>query len=78
VISVATPAIEIEIPSRSVGVSNPDKIFVPTRGETKRVPEKRPEWLETVRVPWPVCRDDVDHSDEPKRVAPSRARKETP
>jgi hypothetical protein len=35
VISVARPAIEIEIASRTVRVSNPEKVFFPARGETK-------------------------------------------
>ena len=93
---MATPAVEVEVDGIAVRVSNPDKVFFPTRGETKldlvnyylavgegalrgvferptvlkrfpdgalgepffqkRVPEKRPEWLETVRVTFPSGR----------------------
>lgn len=35
------------------------------------VPQKRPEWLETVLVTFPKTKG------EPERVAPSRARRET-
>ncbi|MEX2100569.1 MAG: non-homologous end-joining DNA ligase [Acidimicrobiia bacterium] len=103
-----TPAVELEVAGRTVRVTNPDKVFFPTRGETKldlvqyylavgdgalrgvferptvlkrfpdgalgepffqkRVPEKRPEWLETVTVTFPsgrsadeLCPVDVAH-----------------
>ena len=92
-ISVPTPAIDVEIAGRTVRVSNPDKVYFPARGETKldlvhyylavsdgalrgvferptvlkrfpdgalgepffqkRVPPKRPDWLETVLVTFP-------------------------
>jgi DNA primase len=35
VISVAKPAIDVEIAGHSVQVSNPDKVYFPARGETK-------------------------------------------
>jgi DNA ligase D len=97
---MATPFVELEIESRTVRVTNPDKLFFRTRGETKldlvqyylgvgegivralrerptqlkrhpegaegeaiyqkRVPEKRPDWVETVRVTFPSGR----HADE--------------
>ena len=85
--SMASPFIELEVGTRTVKVTNPDKVYFPARGETKldlvryfvavgdgivnalrerpcqlkrqpegvggeviwqkRVPEKRPEWIET-------------------------------
>jgi DNA ligase D len=97
---MAAPFIEIPVGERLVRVSNPDKVFFSTRGETKldlvqyylavgegivrtlferptqlkrhpdgaegeaiyqkRVPEHRPEWIETVRVTFPSGR----HADE--------------
>jgi bifunctional non-homologous end joining protein LigD len=97
---VPTPFTELDVAGRTVRVTNPDKVFFPTRGETKldlaryyvavgdgalrgvferptvmkrypdgstgepffqkRVPEKRPDWLETVRVTFPSGR----HADE--------------
>lgn len=96
----ATPAIELDVEGRTVRVSNPDKVYFPTRGETKldlvnyylsvapgivralferpctlqrfpdgvegeaiyqkRVPDKRPEWVESARVSFPSGR----HADE--------------
>ena len=95
-----SPFVELEIGSRVVRVTNPDKVFFAERGETKldlvryyvavgdgivralyerptqlkrhpegaegeaiyqkRVPEKRPEWVEAVRVSFPSGR----HADE--------------
>jgi len=97
---MASPFVELEVGARIVKVTNPDKVFFRTRGETKldlvtyylavgdgivralrerptqlkrhpdgaegeaiyqkRVPEKRPEWIETVRVRFPSGR----HADE--------------
>jgi DNA ligase D len=97
---VPSPFVELEVGSRVVKVTNPDKVFFRTRGETKldlvryylevgegivralyerptqlkrhpdgadgeaiyqkRVPEKRPEWIETARVTFPSGR----HADE--------------
>ena len=97
---VASPFVELEVGGRIVKVTNPDKFFFRTRGETKldlvrhyitvgegivralyerptqlkrhpdgaegeaiyqkRVPEKRPEWVETARVRFPSGR----HADE--------------
>jgi DNA ligase D len=97
---VASEAIELEVGTRIVRVSNPDKVYFPERGETKldlvryylsvadgivralyerptqlrrfpdgvegeaiyqkRVPEKRPEWVEAARVTFPSGR----HADE--------------
>jgi DNA ligase D len=97
---VAAPFVELEVGGRTVKVTNPDKVFFRTRGETKldlvrhyltvgdgivralyerptqlkrhpdgaegeaiyqkRVPEKRPEWIETARVRFPSGR----HADE--------------
>jgi DNA ligase D len=97
---VASPFVELEVGERLVKVTNPDKVFFRTRGETKldlvqyylavdegivralyerptqlkrhpdgaegeaiyqkRVPEKRPEWIETARVTFPSGR----HADE--------------
>jgi DNA ligase D len=97
---VASPFVELEVGGRIVKVTNPDKVFFRTRGETKldlvrhyitvgdgivralyerptqlkrhpdgaegeaiyqkRVPEKRPEWVETARVRFPSGR----HADE--------------
>ncbi|MBA2536800.1 MAG: DNA polymerase domain-containing protein [Actinobacteria bacterium] len=97
---MASPFIELPVGERLVRVSNPDKVFFRTRGETKldlvqyylsvadgivrtlferptqlkrhpdgaegeaiyqkRVPEKRPDWIETVRVTFPSGR----HADE--------------
>ena len=97
---MAAPFVELEVGERVVRVSNPDKVFFRTRGETKldlvryyvtvgegvvralyerptqlkrhpegaegeaiyqkRVPEHRPEWVETVRVRFPSGR----HADE--------------
>ncbi|MGH3034620.1 MAG: non-homologous end-joining DNA ligase [Gaiellaceae bacterium] len=94
------PFVELEVGSRLVRVTNPDKVFFPARGETKldlvryylavgdgivrallerptqlrrfpdgvegeeiyqkRVPQKRPEWVETARVTFPSGR----HADE--------------
>jgi DNA ligase D len=91
-----SPFVELEIGGRTVRVTNPDKVFFRTRGETKldlvryylsvgegivralyerptqlkrhpdgaegeaiyqkRVPEKRPEWIETARVTFPSGR----------------------
>ncbi|HLY95241.1 MAG TPA: non-homologous end-joining DNA ligase [Gaiellaceae bacterium] len=93
---MASPFVELEIGGRTVRVTNPDKIFFRTRGETKldlvnhyltvadgivralyerptqlkrhpdgaegeaiyqkRVPEKRPEWIETATVTFPSGR----------------------
>ena len=95
-----SPFVELEVGSRVVRVTNPDKVFFADRGETKldlvryyvavadgivralyerptqlkrhpdgaegeaiyqkRVPEKRPEWVEAVRVSFPSGR----HADE--------------
>jgi DNA ligase D len=95
-----SPFVELEVGERIVKVTNPDKVFFRTRGETKldlvkyyisvgdgivralyerptqlkrhpdgaegeaiyqkRVPEKRPEWIETARVTFPSGR----HADE--------------
>jgi DNA ligase D len=95
-----SPFVELEIGDRVVKVTNPDKVFFSTRGETKldlvryylavgdgivralyerptqlkrhpdgaegeaiyqkRVPEKRPDWIETARVTFPSGR----HADE--------------
>jgi DNA ligase D len=97
---VASPFVELEVGGRTVKVTNPDKVFFSTRGETKldlvrhyltvgdgivralyerptqlrrfpdgvegemiyqkRVPEKRPEWVEAARVTFPSGR----HADE--------------
>src|SRR5436309_15606987 len=97
---MASPFVELEIGSRLVKVTNPDKVYFPARGETKldliryfeavgdgivralyerpcqlkrqpegvggevigqkRVPERRPDWLETARVTFPSGR----HADE--------------
>ena len=97
---MASPFVELEVGGRTVKVTNPDKVFFRTRGETKldlvrhyltvgdgivralyerptqlkrhpdgaegeaiyqkRVPEKRPEWIETARVRFPSGR----HADE--------------
>ncbi len=97
---MASPFIELEVGERLVKVTNPDKVFFRTRGETKldlvryylavdegivralyerptqlkrhpdgaegeaiyqkRVPEKRPDWIETARVTFPSGR----HADE--------------
>jgi DNA ligase D len=97
---VAAPFVELEVGGRTLKVTNPDKVFFRTRGETKldlvrhyltvgdgivralyerptqlkrhpdgaegeaiyqkRVPEKRPEWIETARVRFPSGR----HADE--------------
>jgi DNA ligase D len=97
---VASPFVELEVGSRTVKVTNPDKPFFPARGETKldlveyylsvgegivralyerptqlrrfpdgvggeqiyqkRVPEKRPGWIEVARVTFPSGR----HADE--------------
>ena len=103
-----SPFVELEVAGRTVKVTNPDKVFFPTRGETKldlaqyfvavgegalrgvrerptvlkrypngatsepffqkRVPESRPEWIETVTVTFPsgrsaneLCPVDVAH-----------------
>src|ERR671938_1409299 len=98
--AVASSFVELEVSGRTVKVTNPDKVFFRTRGETKldhvqydvsvgdgivralyerptqlkrhpdgaegeaiyqkRVPEKRPEWVETARVRFPSGR----HADE--------------
>ena len=95
-----SPFVELEVGERLVKVTNPDKVYFSTRGETKldlaeyylsvgdgivralyerptqlkrhpdgaegeaiyqkRVPEKRPEWIETARVTFPSGR----HADE--------------
>ena len=95
-----SPFVELEVGERIVKVTNPDKVFFRTRGETKldlvkyylsvgdgivralyerptqlkrhpdgaegeaiyqkRVPEKRPDWIETARVTFPSGR----HADE--------------
>ena len=97
---MATPFVELEVGVRLVRVTNPDKVFFRTRGETKldlvryyvavgdgivralyerptqlkrhpdgaegeaiyqkRVPERRPDWIETARVTFPSGR----HADE--------------
>ena len=97
---MASPFVELEVGGRIVKVTNPDKVFFRTRGETKldlvrhyltvgegivralyerptqlkrhpdgaegeaiyqkRVPEKRPDWIETARVRFPSGR----HADE--------------
>jgi DNA ligase D len=97
---VASPFVELDVGERVVKVTNPDKVFFRTRGETKldlvryylavdegivralyerptqlkrhpdgsegeaiyqkRVPEKRPDWIETARVTFPSGR----HADE--------------
>jgi DNA ligase D len=91
-----SPFVELEVGARTVRVTNPDKVFFRTRGETKldlvryylsvgegivralyerptqlkrhpdgaegeaiyqkRVPEKRPEWIETATVTFPSGR----------------------
>jgi DNA ligase D-like protein (predicted polymerase) len=96
----ASPYVELEVGPRTVRVTNPDKVFFRTRGETKldlvryylsvgdgivralyerptqlkrhpdgaegeaiyqkRVPEKRPDWIEVARVTFPSGR----HADE--------------
>src|ERR1700722_4068039 len=103
-----TPSVEVEVDGHTVTVTNPDKVFFATRGETKidlvnyyiavgpgalkgvferptvlkrypngaegdffyqkRVPEKRPDWIETVTVSFPsgrsaeeLCPVDVAH-----------------
>jgi DNA ligase D-like protein (predicted polymerase) len=98
--AVASPFVELEVGTRVVKVTNPDKVLFPARGETKldlvryylsvdegivralrerptqlrrfpdgvegemiyqkRVPEKRPEWIEVARVTFPSGR----HADE--------------
>ena len=95
-----SPFVELEVGERLVKVTNPDKVYFSTRGETKldlalyylsvgdgivralyerptqlkrhpdgaqgeaiyqkRVPEKRPDWIETARVTFPSGR----HADE--------------
>jgi DNA ligase D len=95
-----TPALELDVEGRLVRVSNPDKVYFSTRGETKldlvnyylsvesgivralwqrpctlqrfpdgvegesiyqkRVPEHRPEWVQSARVTFPSGR----HADE--------------
>src|SRR5918911_3138456 len=97
---MASPFVELQVGERLVKVTNPDKVFFRTRGETKldlvryylsvadgivralyerptqlkrhpdgaegeaiyqkRVPEKRPDWIETARVTFPSGR----HADE--------------
>ncbi len=97
---MATEAIELEVGTRLIRVSNPDKVYFPGSGHTKldlvryylsvedgivralyerptqlrrfpggvegeaiyqkRVPEKRPDWIETARVTFPSGR----HADE--------------
>jgi len=97
---VPSPFVELEVGERLVKVTNPDKVYFSTRGETKldlalyylsvgdgivralyerptqlkrhpdgaegeaiyqkRVPEKRPDWIETARVTFPSGR----HADE--------------
>ncbi len=97
---MATEAIELEVGTRLVRVSNPDKVYFPGSGHTKldlvqyylsveegivralferptqlrrfpggvegeaiyqkRVPDKRPDWIETARVTFPSGR----HADE--------------
>jgi len=97
---VASPFVELEVGSRIVKVTNPEKVYFSTRGETKldlvryylsvgdgivralyerptqlkrhpggaeseaiyqkRVPDNRPEWIETARVTFPSGR----HADE--------------
>jgi len=97
---VASPFVELEVGSRTVKVTNPDKVLFPEAGHTKRdlvdyylavgdgivralrdrptqlrrfpdgiageqiyqkrVPEKRPEWVEVARVTFPSGR----HADE--------------
>ena len=97
---MASPFVELEVGERVVKVTNPDKVFFQTRGETKldlvryylavdegivralyerptqlkrhpdgaegkaiyqkRVPEKRPDWIEVARVTFPSGR----HADE--------------
>jgi DNA ligase D len=97
---MASPFVELEVGSRVVRVTNPDKVLFPARGHTKldlvryylsvgdgivralyqrptqlrrfpdgiegeqiyqkRVPEKRPEWVEVARVTFPSGR----HADE--------------
>ena len=97
---MASPFIELEVGSRTVKVTNPDKVLFPDAGHTKRdlvdyylavgdgivralrerptqlrrfpdgiageqiyqkrVPEKRPEWVEVARVTFPSGR----HADE--------------
>jgi DNA ligase D len=97
---MASPFVEIEVGSRVVKITNPDKVLFPTRKETKkdlvdyylsvgdgivralyerptqlrrfpdgvegeqiyqkRVPEKRPDWVEAARVTFPSGR----HADE--------------
>ena len=99
-VRMASPFVELEVGERVVRVTNPDKVFFSTRGETKldlvkyylsvaegivralyerptqlkrhpdgvegeaiyqkRVPEKRPEWIEVARVTFPSGR----HADE--------------
>ena len=97
---MASPFVELEIDSRIVKVTNPDKVYFSVRGETKldlvryylsvgdgivralyerptqlkrhpggaeseaiyqkRVPDNRPDWIETARVSFPSGR----HADE--------------
>ena len=97
---MVAPFVEIEVGSRIVKITNPDKVLFPTRGETKRdlvdyyisvgegivralrerptqlrrfpngvegemiyqkrVPERRPDWIEVARVTFPSGR----HADE--------------
>ena len=97
---MASPFVELEVGSRTVKVTNPDKVLFPEAGHTKRdlvdyylavgdgivralrerptqlrrfpdgiageqiyqkrVPEKRPEWVEVARVTFPSGR----HADE--------------
>ena len=97
---MASPFVELEVGTRVVKVTNPDKVFFSARGETKRdlvdyylavgdgivralyerptqlkrhpdgaegeaiyqkrVPERRPDWIETARVTFPSGR----HADE--------------
>jgi DNA ligase D len=97
---MASPFVELEVGSRVVRVTNPDKVLFPGRGETKldlvryylsvgdgivralherptqlrrfpdgvegeqiyqkRVPERRPDWIEVARVTFPSGR----HADE--------------
>src|SRR6186997_3154783 len=83
---MASPFVELEVGSRTVKVTNPDKVLFPDAGHTKRdlvnyylavgdgivralrerptqlrrVPQKRPEWVEVARVTFPSGR----HADE--------------
>ena len=74
--TVATPAIEIEVDGREVRVTNPDKVYFPAVGVTKRelvehYVEVGPGILRPLS--WPCCpppRDKVDAH----RTGPNKCR----